>query len=627
MRRRARRGRPRPARRGAAEPLLALLGAHRRPRPGAGRPAAAWPTRSRTATALLRRARRRRGHRDAAALASSAPARRSATTCCRHPEHWRELTDPTLGSHPPGGVRRARGLLRGGRRRPATPPTPVATLPDARGASTRCGWSTAGCCCGSPPATSPTTLGVDDVAAELSDLAAGTLDAALAVARARVGEAAAPARLAVIAMGKCGGHELNYVSDVDVIFVAEPADGRRRARGRCGPPPSSRRTLMQVCSDHTAEGTIWPVDAACAPRASPARWCARWPATAATTSAGPRPGSSRRCSRPGRSPATSTLGQEYVDAGRADGVVGGRARRLRRATCRRCAAGSSSTSRPREAERQLKLGSGGLRDVEFAVQLLQLVHGRADESVRAADDAERAGRADRAAGTSAARTARRCTTAYAFLRTLEHRIQLYQLRRTHVVPDDEASLRRLGRSHGLRQGARSTSSTSEWQPPPPRGAPAAREALLPAAARGGRADARRRGAALARGGRAAARGARLRRPEGRAAPPRGADQRASPAPPRIQRTLLPAMLEWFADAPDPDAGLFGFRRISRGARLDAWYLQTLRDEGAGRRAAGAGARHHPLRHRPARARARRACGCSARRDLDAAGAGRRSRRR
>ena len=47
----------------------------------------------------------------------------------------------------------------------------------------------------------------------------------------------------------------------------------------------------------------------------------------------------------------------------------------------------------------------------------------------------------------------------------------------------------------------------------------------------------------------------------------------------IQRTLLPAMLEWFAEAPDPDAGLFGFRRISESLGRSPWYLKTLRDEG------------------------------------------------
>ncbi len=86
-------------------------------------------------------------------------------------------------------------------------------------------------------------VGLDDAAAEISDLAAATLEAALAVARARVGETAASARLAVIAMGKCGGHELNYISDVDVVFVYEPAADRGPTTApRCARRPSSPRT-------------------------------------------------------------------------------------------------------------------------------------------------------------------------------------------------------------------------------------------------------------------------------------------------------------------------------------------------------------------------------------------------
>ena len=103
-------------------------------------------------------------------------------------------------------------------------------------------------------------LGVDDAAAELADMAAGTLEAALAVARAKVGESASSCRLAVIAMGKCGGHELNYVSDVDVIFVGEPAEGHdEQPAMRAATQLAS--TMMQVCSENTREGTIWPVDA------------------------------------------------------------------------------------------------------------------------------------------------------------------------------------------------------------------------------------------------------------------------------------------------------------------------------------------------------------------------------
>ncbi len=80
----------------------------------------------------------------------------------------------------------------------------------------------------------------DDVAAELSDLASATLEAALVVANNELPAKAAPCRLAVIGMGKCGGRELNYISDVDVIFVAEPAAERTTKLPRCVRPPSLR---------------------------------------------------------------------------------------------------------------------------------------------------------------------------------------------------------------------------------------------------------------------------------------------------------------------------------------------------------------------------------------------------
>ena len=73
---------------------------------------------------------------------------------------------------------------------------------------------------------------VDDVAAELSDLAAGTLDAGLAVARAKVGEDAASVRLAVIAMGKCGGHELNRTDREDVCSIRPDGSHRRLLTGK-----------------------------------------------------------------------------------------------------------------------------------------------------------------------------------------------------------------------------------------------------------------------------------------------------------------------------------------------------------------------------------------------------------
>ena len=69
------------------------------------------------------------------------------------------------------------------------------------------------------------------VAAALADLAAAALEASLALARADLDDHGLGVRLAVIGMGKCGGRELNYVSDVDVIYVAEPVRRCRRGRG------------------------------------------------------------------------------------------------------------------------------------------------------------------------------------------------------------------------------------------------------------------------------------------------------------------------------------------------------------------------------------------------------------
>ena len=229
-----------------------------------------------------------------------------------------------------------------------------------------------------------------------------------------------------------------------------------------------------------------------------------------------------------------------------------------------------------QAERQIKLGSGGLRDVEFAVQLLQLVHGRGDESIRATATLSalahltRGGYVGREDGAA-------LDEAYRFLRTLEHRMQLAQLRRTHVLPDDESALRRLGRSMGLMKNP-VTELDRQWR----RHSKEVRRLheklfyrpLLAAVAKLPGDEARLSPKAAEQ--RLAALGyedpvAALRHLEALTS---GVSRTAS-----IQRTLLPAMLEWFADAPNPDAGLLGFRRISEALGTTHWYLKTLRDEG------------------------------------------------
>ncbi len=490
---------------------------------------------------------------------------------CRHPDQWRELADPFLGSTRPAAYAVRAALLRAVGAAPDDE-APTATLPDReavdalrveyRRVLTRLA-----------ARDLAHHLGVDDAAAELSDLAAGTLEAALAVARARV-PGSQTVRLAVVALGKCGGHELNYVSDVDVLYVFEPADGADEATAaRVATQLASH--LMQICSEHTVEGTIWPVDANLRPegkagplvrtiashRAYYERWAKTWEFQA-LLKARPVAGD-------------LGLGQQFVDlvepqvwqVAERDGFVGD-VQAMRRRVVENIPA--------RDAERQLKLGSGGLRDVEFAVQLLQLVHGRTDRHLRdpstlgALDALTKRGYVGREDGEA-------LHQAYAFLRTLEHRIQMQHLRRTHVVPADEVSLRRIGRSMGfVKEPARALEEAWAhhrlevrrlheklfYRP--------LLEAVARVPAAGSRLTAEAAGerlAALGFGDPAAA----LRHLEALTS---GVSRTAS-----IQRALLPAMLVWFADAPDPDAGLFGFRRISESLGSTHWYLKTLRDEG------------------------------------------------
>ena len=91
---------------------------------------------------------------------------------------------------------------------------------------------------------------LDQVAAELADLAAAALEAALAIARAELPPGSPPCRLAVIAMGKCGARELNYASDVDVIFVAEPAE-----TGEAGGEAAALRTATQLAATSSPAAT------------------------------------------------------------------------------------------------------------------------------------------------------------------------------------------------------------------------------------------------------------------------------------------------------------------------------------------------------------------------------------
>ncbi|MFF4176138.1 bifunctional [glutamine synthetase] adenylyltransferase/[glutamine synthetase]-adenylyl-L-tyrosine phosphorylase [Streptomyces sp. NPDC001750] len=419
------------------------------------------------------------------------------------------------------------------------------------------------------------TTDVTEAAAELADLATATLRAALAIARTAAPEDDARCRLAVIAMGKCGGHELNYVSDVDVIFVAEPADGVDEG---VAVPAATRLAahMMRICSDTTVEGTIWPVDANLRPegRNGPLvrtlsshlayyqRWAKTWEFQA-LLKARPVAGDPE-------------LGAEYVEA--VSPLVWQASERENFVadvqSMRRRVVDNIPADR---VDREIKLGPGGLRDVEFAVQLLQLVHGRSDSALRSGTTLE-ALRALAAGGYVGRVDAAQLDDAYRFLRAMEHRVQLYRLRRTHLVPEDEPDLRRLGRSLGMRTDP-ITELNQTWR----RHTSVVRRLheklfyrplldavaqLAPGESRLSPEEARHRLVALGYADPAAA----LRHLEALSS---GVSRKAA-----IQRTLLPVLLGWFADSADPDAGLLGFRKVSDALGKTPWYLRLLRDEGA-----------------------------------------------
>jgi [glutamine synthetase] adenylyltransferase / [glutamine synthetase]-adenylyl-L-tyrosine phosphorylase len=480
-----------------------------------------------------------------------------------HPRHWYDLADPTLAGVRPSAEDVAAKLATA-----VDAPKPVDALRvEYRRLLLRLA-----------ARDLAEGLLVDEVAAVLADLAGGALETALHIARNEYFAAhpgAADCRLAIIAMGKCGGRELNYVSDVDVLFVAEPLDDEPEAPALKTATQLAAAT-MRICSSHTAEGTLWPVDAALRPEGKTGplvrsldshlayyqRWAKTWEFQA-LLKARPVAGDAKL----GQQYAEKTAELVWSAADRAGFVDDVQA--MRRRVIDHIPAA--------DVDRQLKLGPGGLRDVEFAVQLLQLVHGRSDDTVRsgttlvALQELTTHGYVGRTDGAVLA-------DAYRFLRLMEHRIQLYRLRRTHQVPDHEADLRRLGRSLGFTKNP-VADLTAAWK----KHALEVRRLheklfyrpLLAAVARipGGEVRltpeaAKQRLTALGYADPASA----LRHIE---ALSEGVSRRSS-----IQKALLPAMLGWFAETPAPDAGLLAFRTISDTLGATPWYLRQLRDEGA-----------------------------------------------
>jgi glutamate-ammonia-ligase adenylyltransferase len=386
----------------------------------------------------------------------------------------------------------------------------------------------------------------------LSRLAREVLDHALALTGAD--------GLAVIGMGKLGGDELNYASDIDVMFVGD------------GDPDTLERHAREVID---LTGRAFRVDTNLRPegRAGPLvrslesyeaywdRWAEPWEFQAllkARPVAGDGP-----------------LGARFADTAqrwlwnrpfRADDLRSLRAMKER---------AESEVARRGLTDRDVKLGRGGLRDIEFAVQLLQLVHGQVDADLRSANTLDALGELAGADYVDPS-DARELHDAYCFLRDVEHRLQLVDEQQVHTVPDDAVAREHLARVLGFRDVPRERAVDAfehrllEEQltvrliheriyfRPLLEAFAGSEGALTPEAAATrlaafGFTDARRTQDAV----RELTRGL----------------NRSS----RLMQQLLPLMLDWLSQSPDPDLGLLLLRNVLTGPQRTTQLIEAFRE--------------------------------------------------
>ena len=411
------------------------------------------------------------------------------------------------------------------------------------------------------------------VSTALSDLAGAALEAGVVIATAELvsegrirSEQAKSAGLAVIAMGKCGARELNYLSDVDVIYVCSAAEDAVATSTKIA------ARLALVIDESGAEAGLWQVDPNLRPEGKDGALVRTVESHLSYYQKWAHPWEFQALLKARFVAGDDAVGTDYIERikpliwereNRAEIVES--ARNLRRRVLDYIPAA--------EQEREIKLGRGGLRDVEFTAQLLQLVHGVGDDSLRvmntldALDALSTAGLISRDDRTAFANH-------YVTLRSIEHRVQLTKLRRTHLMPTEAHELRRVARSLDVSMDAESLET--QWQRIRSEVATlhdtvfyrpllAATASLTPGEVALSPQEIASRLTALG-----------FKDPKGAVehikALTSGVSRRAV-----IQRTLLPVLIRYMAEGTAPDRALLTFRRLSERLGESHWFLRMLRD--------------------------------------------------
>jgi len=396
-------------------------------------------------------------------------------------------------------------------------------------------------------------LGLEDVTRQLSEMADDVLIRTLGVADEAGG-------VLVVAMGKLGGQELNYASDVDLILVGEP-DATPAARRFV----DSARELLRVDLDLRPEGRRGPLLRSVESfRAYWQRWAEPWERQAMLKA---------RC-LPGPNQLTvgfSAAASEWVWGRPVDAQELFSIRQMKRRA-------EEENRRRGAGAREVKRGQGGIRDVEFSVQLLQLVHGHRDPALRVRSTLGALAELGRAGYVSEA-DAEALAESYTWLRTLEHRLQLAEGAQTHVVPSDRHRRHRLARVMGYedspavdaqtafdvdlrhhQQRVRAIHERLFFRPfldrlsmSAPEGVVIDQEAAAERLAAFGLPDE-----------------ARLRQALGELT--RGLSRSS-----RLMQQTLPVVLDWLSESPDPAGGLLALRRLASAPRARATLVASWRE--------------------------------------------------
>jgi [glutamine synthetase] adenylyltransferase / [glutamine synthetase]-adenylyl-L-tyrosine phosphorylase len=288
----------------------------------------------------------------------------------------------------------------------------------------------------------------------LSDFADNALDEAVRTAIVERTPDAEAQGFAVVAMGKLGSHELNYSSDVDLLLLFDPAALPRRPRDDVGEAAVRiGRRVIEIMQKRTEDGYVQRVDLRLRP--SPEVTPIVLPVNAAIShyESSAAPWERAAFIRARAAAGDTEVGQRFLDAIQPFvwrrsldfGVI----EDLRQISARiRDHFAQGAIIGPGY---DLKRGRGGIREVEFFVQIQQMIHGARDPTVRDAATLD-AIHALLNASALEDKAARELADAYRLLRTIEHRVQMVDDAQTHLLPLESEALDNVARLSGMTDG-------------------------------------------------------------------------------------------------------------------------------------------------------------------------------